>query len=122
MKGAATTAPLSPDESNEPGVPDKAEVKVGIEFVPWDYPEAELKIKSDDISVYDGVIGIQSVMEAAAAVASLSGVTTKKTAMAVGPKKPKAKKPSPSKRKTPASKANKPGPTSDDQVFLATFF
>jgi hypothetical protein len=55
-------------------------------------------------------------MEAAEAVVSLSGLTTTKTALATGPKKPKAKKPSPSKRKTPASKAKKPGPPSDDQV------
>jgi hypothetical protein len=41
-------------------------------------------------------------MEATSAVVSLSGVTTKKTVLAVGPKKPKAKKPSPSKRKTDA--------------------
>jgi hypothetical protein len=60
-------------------------------------------------------------MEAAAAVVSLSGVTTKKTVLAVGPKKPKAKKPSPSKRKTLASKAKKPGPPSDDQVFWLRF-
>jgi hypothetical protein len=43
--------------------------------------------------------GIQSVMEAAAAVVSLSGVTTMKTTLVIGQKKPKAKKPSPSKRK-----------------------
>jgi hypothetical protein len=49
-------------------------------------------------------------MEAAAAVVSLSGVTTMKTALVVGQKKPKAKKPSPSKRKTPASKAKKSAP------------
>jgi hypothetical protein len=116
MKGAATTAPLYPDESNEPDVPDEAEVKVGIKCVVLDHPKAEQKIKSGEISVDDGTTGIQSVMEAAAAVVSLSGVTTKKTALAVGPKKPKAKKPSPSKRKPPASKAKKPGPPSDDQI------
>jgi hypothetical protein len=96
-------------------------VKVGIESVVWDHPEAEQKIKVDEISVDDGATGIQSVMEAASAVVSLSGVTTTKTALAVGPKKPKAKKPSPSKRKTPASKAKKPGPPSDDQVFWLRF-
>jgi hypothetical protein len=105
-----------------PHVPDKAEVKVGIKSVVWDHPEAEQKIKVDEISVDDGATGIQSVMEAAAAVVSLSGVTTTKTALDVGPKKPKAKKPSPSKRKMPASKANKPGPPSDDQVFWIHFF
>jgi hypothetical protein len=46
MKGAATTAPRSPDE---PDVPDEAEVKVGIESVVWDHPEAEQKIKVDEI-------------------------------------------------------------------------
>jgi hypothetical protein len=60
-------------------------------------------------------------MEAALSVVSLSGVTTTKTALAVGPKKPKANKPSPSKRKTPASKAKKIGPPSDDQVFWLRF-
>jgi hypothetical protein len=60
-------------------------------------------------------------MEAAAAVVSLSGVTTKKTVLAVGPKKPKAKKPSPSKRKMVASKVKKHGPPSDDQVFWLRF-
>jgi hypothetical protein len=44
-------------------------------------------------------------MEAASAVVSLSGATTKKAVPAVGPKKPNAKKPSPSIRKTLASKA-----------------
>jgi hypothetical protein len=114
MKGAATTALRSPEESNEsyePDVPDEAEVKVGIESVVWDHPEAEEKIKADEISVDDGATGIQSVMEAAAAaVVSLSGVTTMKTALAVGPKKSNAKKPSPSKRTMPASKAKKPAP------------
>jgi hypothetical protein len=107
MKGAATTAPCYPNESNEPGMPDKAEVKVGIESVVWDHPEGEQKIKADGISVDDAGTGIQSVLEAAPSVVSLSGVTTKKTALAVGPKKPKAKKPSASKRKTPVSKAKK---------------
>jgi hypothetical protein len=46
MKGAATTAPRSPDESDEPDVPGEAEVKVGIESVFWDHPEAEQKIKN----------------------------------------------------------------------------
>jgi hypothetical protein len=119
MKEAPTTAPRFPDESDEP---DEAEVKVGIESVVWDHPEAEQKIKSDEISVDDGATGIQSVIEAAAALISLSVVTTKKTALAIGPKKPKAKKPSPSKRKTPASKAKKPGPPSDDQVLCLRFF
>jgi hypothetical protein len=112
MKGAATTAPRYPDKSEEPDVPDEAEVKVGIESVVWD---------ADEIYVDDGATGIQYVLEAASAVVSLSGVTTNKTALAVGPKKTKAKKPSPSKRKTPASKANKPGPPSDDQVFWMCF-
>jgi hypothetical protein len=118
MKGAATTAPCSPDESDEP---DEAEMEVGIESVVWDHPEAEQKIKADEISVDDGAIGIQSAMEAAAVVVSLSGVATMKTALVIGPKKPKAKKPSPSKRKTPACKAKKPAPLSDDQVFWIRF-
>jgi hypothetical protein len=121
MKGAATTAPRSPDESDEPDVPDEAEVKVGIESVVWDHPELEQKIKADEISLDDGATVIQSVMEAAAAVVSLSGVTTKIIALAVGPKKTKAKKPCPPKRKTPNSKAKKPGPPSDDKVFWLRF-
>jgi hypothetical protein len=63
MKGAATTAPYSADESDEPDVPDEAEVKVEIESVVWDHPEVEQKIKVDEISVDDGAKGIQSVME-----------------------------------------------------------
>jgi hypothetical protein len=110
MKGYPTTAPRSPDKSDEPDVTDEADVKV----------EAEQKIKADEISVDDCTTGIQSVMKAAAVV-SLWGVTTKKTVLAVGPKKPKAKKPSPSKRKTLASKANNPGPPSDGQVFWLSF-
>jgi hypothetical protein len=110
IKGAATTAPHFPNESDEPDVPDEAEVKV----------EAEENIKVDEISLDDGATGIQSVMEAAAAAVYLSDVTTKNTVLAVGPKKPKAKKPSPSKRKKLASKAKKPGP-SDDQVFWLRF-
>jgi hypothetical protein len=102
-------------------VPDESAVKVGIESVVWYHPEAEQKIKSDEISVDDGAAGIQSVIEAAAVVVFLSGATTTKTALVVGPKKPKAKKPSPSKRKTPASKARKPGPPSDDLVFWLRF-
>jgi hypothetical protein len=123
MKGSATTAPRYPDESDEPDMPDEAEVKVGIESEVWDHPEAEKKIKADEISVDDDTTGIQSVLEAAAAAAvvSLYGATMKKTVLAAGPKKPKAKKPSPSKRKTPASKAKKPGPPSDDQVFWLRF-
>jgi hypothetical protein len=66
MKGAATTAPHSPVESDEPDVPDEAEVKVGIESVVWDHPEAESKIKADKISVDDGMTGIKSVLEATA--------------------------------------------------------
>jgi hypothetical protein len=60
-------------------------------------------------------------MEAAAAVVSLLGVTTNKTVLVVGLKKPKVNKPSPNKRKTMASKANKPGTPSDDQVFWLLF-
>jgi hypothetical protein len=61
-------------------------------------------------------------MEAtAAAVVSLSGVAKTKTVLAIGPKKPKVKKPSPSKRKAPASKVKKPAPPSDDQVFWLHF-
>jgi type IV secretory pathway VirB10-like protein len=115
MMGDATNAPHSPnqsDDSDEPDVPDEAEMKV----------EAEQKIQVDDFFVDDGATGIQSVMEAAAAVVSLSGVTTKKIVLAVGPKKPKAKKLSPSKRKTMAPKARKPGPPSDDQVFWLHFY
>jgi hypothetical protein len=108
MKGAATTAQRSPDESNESDeldVHDEAEVKVGLEFFVLDHPEAEQHIKADENSVGGGATGIQSVMEAASSVVSLSGVTTTNTALGVGPKKPKAKKLSPSKRKTPTSKA-----------------
>jgi hypothetical protein len=99
-------------------VPDEAEVKVGIESVVWDHPEAEQKIKVDEISVDDGTTGIQSVLEAAAAVVALSGATRKKSAPAVGAKKPNAKKPSPSKRKM---LANKSAPPSDDEVFWIRF-
>jgi hypothetical protein len=61
-------------------------------------------------------------MEAAAAVVSLSGVATMITAASANaPKKSKAKKPSPSKRKTLANKAKKPAPPSDDQVFWLRF-
>jgi hypothetical protein len=104
MKGAATTAPRSPDEPDEPDVPEEAESKVGIESVVWDHPEAVQKIKADEISVDDGTTGIQSVLEAAAAAVALSGATRKNSAPAVGAKKPNAKKPSPSKRKTLAQK------------------
>jgi hypothetical protein len=45
MKGAATTAPRSPDKSDEPDEPAKAEVEVETETVVWDHPEAEKKIK-----------------------------------------------------------------------------
>jgi hypothetical protein len=56
-------------------------------------------------------------MEAAAAVVSLSGVATMITAApANAPKKSKAKKPSPSKKKTLDIKVKKPAPPSDDQV------
>jgi hypothetical protein len=115
MKGAATNAPHSPNQSNdsnEHGVPDEAEVK----------EEAEQKIKVDDIFVDDGTTGIHSAMEAAAAVVFLLVVTTKKTVLAFGPKKPKVEKPSPSKRKPLASKAKKPGPPSDDQLFWICFY
>jgi hypothetical protein len=115
MKGDATTAPHSPkdsDDSYEPDVPDKAEVK----------EEVEQNIKVDEIVADDCATVIQSVLEAAAAVVSLSGATTKKAVPAAGPKKPNAKKPSPSKRKTLAPKAKKPGPPSDDQVFWLRFF
>jgi hypothetical protein len=112
MKGAATTSPHSPNESDEPDVPDEAEVTV----------EVEQKIKVDEILADDDTTGIQSILEVAAELVSLSGATTKKTVPAIGPKKPNAKKPSPSKRKTLASKAKKPGIPSDYQVFLATFF
>jgi hypothetical protein len=108
MKGAATTAPRSPDEPDKPDVPEEAEAKVGIESVVWDHSEAEQKIKADEISVDDGTTGIQSVLEAAAAVVALSGATRKKSAPAVGAKKPNAKKPSPSKRKTLAQKPAPP--------------
>jgi hypothetical protein len=97
MKGAATTAPRPPDESDKP---DEAEVDV----------ETETK-KSDEISVDDGTVtGVQSVMEAASAVVSLSGVATTITALANGRKISKAKKPSPSKRETPVSRAKRPAP------------
>jgi hypothetical protein len=111
MKGAATSAPRSPDESDEPAVPDEAEVKVGIESVVWDHPEAEQKIKTDKISVDDGTTGIHPVLEAAASVVALSGATRKKVAPAFGAKKPNAKKPSSSKRKTLAKKPAPPATT-----------
>jgi hypothetical protein len=114
MKGVAPTAPHSPsesDESDKPGVPDEEEVKV----------EVEQKNKVDEILADDGMTGIQSVLEAAAAVVSLSGATTKKSVPAAGPKRPNKKKPSPSKRKTLASKTKKPGPPSDDQVCWLRF-
>jgi hypothetical protein len=63
IKGAATTAPRSPDESNEPDEPDEAEAEVETDTVVWDHPEAEQKIKADEISVDDGAAGIQSVIE-----------------------------------------------------------
>jgi hypothetical protein len=100
MKWATPTAPRSPNESNEPDVPDEAEVKVGIESIVWDHPEAEQKIKEDEMSVDDGTTGIESTLDAAAAAVALSGATKKKSAPAVGAKKPNAKKPSLSKRKT----------------------
>jgi hypothetical protein len=98
-------------------------VEVETETVVWDHPEAEQKNKADKISVDDGAVtGIQSIMEAAAVV-SLSGVgTTITAALANCPKKSKAKKPSPFKRKTPATKAKKPAPPSDDQAFWLCFF
>jgi hypothetical protein len=83
--------------------------------------EVEQNIKVDEILVDDGATGIQSVLEVAAAVVSLSGATTKKIVPTVGPKKPNAKKPSPSKRKMMASKAKKAGPPSDGQVFWLRF-
>jgi hypothetical protein len=48
MKGVATTAPHSTNESDKPDVPDEAEVKV----------EAEQNIKLDEIYVDDGAKGI----------------------------------------------------------------
>jgi hypothetical protein len=90
---------------------DEAEVKV----------EVEQKNKVDEIIADDGTTGIQSVLEAAAAVVSLSGATTKKYVPAVGLKKPNKKKPSASKRKMLASKTKKPGPPSDDQVLWLRF-
>jgi hypothetical protein len=117
IKGAATTAPRSPDESDEPDEPDKAEVEVDTETVVSDHPKAEQKIKEDEIYVDDGATGIQCVMEESAAVVSVSGVATTKTALAVVPKKPKVKKPSPSKGKNPASKDKKPAP----QVMIRYF-
>jgi hypothetical protein len=121
MKGAATTAPRFHDESDEPDVSGEAEVKVGIESVVWDHPEADQMVKEDEILVDDGAAGIQSVMEAASAVVSLSGVATTKTALAVGPNKPKAKKPSPSNMTTPASKAKKPVPQVEIRYFCYVF-
>jgi hypothetical protein len=120
MKGAATTVPRPPDESHES---DEAKVEVETDTVVWDHPEAVQKNKSDKISVDDGAVtGTHSIMEAAASVVSLSGAATAITAaLANGSKKSKAKKPSTSKRKTPTTKANKPGPPSDDQVFWLHF-
>jgi hypothetical protein len=70
--------------------------------------EAEQKNKVDEILADYGATGIQSVLEVAAAVVSLSGATRKKTVLAVGPKrKPNANKPSPSKRKTDAGLKSK---------------
>jgi hypothetical protein len=112
MKGAAITAPPPSDKSNEAKV--EGETAVG------DHPEVEQKnqaarpvlSKADKSSGdNDAVTGIQSIMEAEAAVVSLLGVaTTIAVAPANAPKKSKAKKSSPSKRKTPATKAKKPAP------------
>jgi hypothetical protein len=99
MKGVAPTAPHSPNKSDESDEPEEAEVKV----------EVEHKNKVDENIADDGTAGIQSVLEAASAIVSLSGAITKKYVPAVGPKKPNKKKPSPSKRKTLASKTKKPG-------------
>jgi hypothetical protein len=70
-------------------------VEVGIETVVWDHQEVEQKNKTDEISVDDGAVtGIQSIMEAASAVVSLSGVAMMITAAPVNaPEKSKAKKP-----------------------------
>jgi hypothetical protein len=104
MKGAATTAPHSPNESDEPDVPDGGEVNVKV----------ERNNKVDEILAHDDTTGIQSVLEAAAAVVALFGATRKKSVPAVGAKKPNAKKPSPSKRKT---LAKKPGPPVTTRYF-----
>jgi hypothetical protein len=80
MKGTATTAPHSPNESDEPDVPDEGEVTV----------EVEPHIKVDENLADDGMTGIQSVLEAAAVVVALSGATRKKLVPAVGAKKPNA--------------------------------
>jgi hypothetical protein len=53
MKGAATTAPSPPDESDERGEAE-VEVEIDTETVVWDHPEAEQKNKSDEIYVDDG--------------------------------------------------------------------
>jgi hypothetical protein len=98
MKGAATTAPHSPSKSEEPDVPDEGEVTV----------ELEPNIKVDKNLAYNGTTGIQSVLDAAAAVVALSGATRKKLVPAIGAKKPNAKIPSPSKRKTLAKKPAPP--------------
>jgi hypothetical protein len=97
------------------------EVETDTETVFWDHPEAEKNMKAHAFSVDDGATGIQSVMGAAEEVVSLLGVSTTKTALAIGPKKPKARKPSPSKSKMLASKAKKPAPPSDHQVFWLRF-
>jgi hypothetical protein len=91
MKEAATTVPCPPNESD---ASDKAKVEVENETVVWDHLEAEQKNKADEMYVDDGAVkGIQSIMEAAAVVASLSGVATTITAAPDnGPKKSKAKK------------------------------
>jgi hypothetical protein len=107
MKGAATTAPRPSDESDE--------AKVEVETVICDHPEAEqnnqaacsLLSKADEISGDDGdVIGCSHDENAASANA---------------PKNSKAKKPSPSKRKTLATKAKKTESPSDDQVCWLRF-
>jgi hypothetical protein len=67
-KGAATTAPRPPDDSDKP---EEAEVEVDTETgtdsktetVVWDHPEAKQTNKADEISVDAGAVtGIQSVM------------------------------------------------------------
>jgi hypothetical protein len=85
-------------------VPDEGEVTV----------EVEPHIKVDENLADDGTTGIQSVLDAAAAVLALSGATRKHSVPAVGAKKPNAKIPSPSKRKT---LAKKPAPPTDHQGF-----
>jgi hypothetical protein len=104
MKGAATTAPPPSDESDEEKVEVETVVRVHPEVEQKNQAACSLMSKADENSGDDdAVTGIQSIMEASAAVGSLSGVATTITAV-----------PSPSKSKTLP-------PPSDDHIFWLRF-